>query len=269
MTTCKEFKRGIHNPDFINALNDLRKVHGSFWDQMVNDPELFIGIRDEYLNVYYNGQSVCLLKFDKKSRSIIGFTHNKYLGNDQSGYVESYNEIRNIHGLSNIANLKALVKKKFVHGEKLNSYSKILSSGICLDVEATFVEELVPSPCKRSDYKISSIDFVQLENGVLRFYEAKNFSNQEIKSRNVPRVFEQLDRYKRVLNSCQNSIIASYLKVIDNKKSLGLSCPTSVTLKVDTTPNLIVFSVPTELTSAARRHIQKLRDVLEERLIIE
>ena len=49
------FKRGIRNPDFISALNNLLSNSQSFWHKIVNDKSLFIAIRDEYINVYHKG----------------------------------------------------------------------------------------------------------------------------------------------------------------------------------------------------------------------
>ena len=58
-----EFKRGIKNPKFIDALNVLYADKTSFWYKMVNNPQLYIAIRDNYINVYYKGQSLCKLAY--------------------------------------------------------------------------------------------------------------------------------------------------------------------------------------------------------------
>ena len=71
------FKRGIRNPDFISALNNLLSNSQSFWHKIVNDKSLFIAIRDEKINVYHKGNSVCKLWFEKGK--VIGETHYKYL----------------------------------------------------------------------------------------------------------------------------------------------------------------------------------------------
>jgi len=49
------FKRGIRNPDFISALNNLLSNSQSFWHKIVNDKSLFIAIRDEKINVIIKG----------------------------------------------------------------------------------------------------------------------------------------------------------------------------------------------------------------------
>ena len=59
-----KFKRGIENQKFIDALNKLFSDKSSFWYNMVNDQDLFIAIRDEYLmcismdKVYVNYHTV-------------------------------------------------------------------------------------------------------------------------------------------------------------------------------------------------------------------
>ena len=57
-----EFKRGITNQNFITELNSNK-----YWQQMVKDEDLFIAIRNEYLNVYYYGQSICKVEFVKNN----------------------------------------------------------------------------------------------------------------------------------------------------------------------------------------------------------
>ena len=68
-----EFKRGITNQNFITELNSNK-----YWQQMVKDEDLFIAIRNEYLNVYYYGQSICKVEFVKNN--IKWTSHKKYLG---------------------------------------------------------------------------------------------------------------------------------------------------------------------------------------------
>jgi len=77
-----EFKRGIANQNFITELNSNK-----YWKQMVKDEDLFIAIRNEYLNVYYYGQSICKVKF--VNNKIKWTSHKKYLGIDESGYAET------------------------------------------------------------------------------------------------------------------------------------------------------------------------------------
>ena len=70
------FQRGIKDQSFIQALNDLRKNSDSSWSKMVEDRILFIAIRDEYIDVYYKGNSICKLSYNN---GVIVEVHYKYL----------------------------------------------------------------------------------------------------------------------------------------------------------------------------------------------
>lgn len=72
------------------------------------------------------------------------------------------------------------------------------------------VNNKIPYPQKKSDYELSSIDYLILEEDKLVFYEAKHFSNSEIRSRNIPKVFAQIDRYEKALIQHKNEILNSY-----------------------------------------------------------
>ena len=75
MNTGWKFKRGLDEA-FIDALAELASKPSWFKDVLA-DPDLFIGIRDNYLNVYSKGQS--LFKAVWTSKTISVTTHIKYL----------------------------------------------------------------------------------------------------------------------------------------------------------------------------------------------
>ena len=77
-----EFKRGIENSQFIKALNE-----NNHWQQIIKDNDLFVAIRNEYINVYYYGQSIARIEFIKNK--IKWTTHKKYLGLNEEGYTDT------------------------------------------------------------------------------------------------------------------------------------------------------------------------------------
>lgn len=83
------FRRGIRGDDFRKALETLAQQDG-WWKDVLADPTLIIGIRDEYLNVYWQGQSIFKVSF--KGGKVTASTHEKYLLNpdlkDQISLVE-------------------------------------------------------------------------------------------------------------------------------------------------------------------------------------
>jgi len=51
------FTRHLGDP-FVDALNDCYQREGSWWRRIADDPDVFIAIRDGYLNVYVSGGSL-------------------------------------------------------------------------------------------------------------------------------------------------------------------------------------------------------------------
>ena len=268
------FKRGIYNQQFLNALDTLYSDKNSFWYKMVNDSELFIAIRNESLNVYYNGQSLCKLSFNKRKKHIKGETHKKYLGITNKGYFTSHNgvilnEKSIIKNLAEIDSIKKNVKNH-IGKEKFESYKQIMNRDKCvIDVEITLIKDKVPNPKKRSDYKISSIDYLSLEKSKLVFYEAKHNTNSEIRSRTTPKVFEQIERYEKELVQHENEILNSYKLVLQNLIDLNILKNKFIPNKfeINLNPFLIVFDV--DKNESKVKHLQNLRKHFGERLILK
>ena len=77
---------------------------------------------------------------------------------------------------------------------------------------------------------------------LLRFYEAKHFSNKEIWSKQgtVPKVITQVDRYKKQIEVKKDEIISGYSNYIDIVNSLfklNLEKP----IDIDSEVSLLVF----------------------------
>ena len=52
--------RGLNNPDFINKLKNSK-----FLSEAKKDKNLVVGIRDEYINIYHNCDSLARIEFKK------------------------------------------------------------------------------------------------------------------------------------------------------------------------------------------------------------
>ena len=70
-----EFKKGLSD-NFVAALAELAQKPG-WWQDVLADASLIIGIRDEELDVYWRGQSIFHANF--KGRRVNVNTHVKYL----------------------------------------------------------------------------------------------------------------------------------------------------------------------------------------------
>lgn len=90
--THANFKRGITNPKFLEILNKLKQDSGTFWYKILNDNRFFVAIRDNYLNVYFYGQSVAEITYDTFNGTLKYKTHKKYIGENGTGYKYVTNE---------------------------------------------------------------------------------------------------------------------------------------------------------------------------------
>lgn len=259
-----EFKRGIINQNFITELNSNK-----YWQQMVKDDDLFIAIRNEYLNVYYYGQSICKVGFIKNK--IKWTSHKKYIGVDESGYADT-----GVY-LEKIDELKQNARK---HGGKEKEQVKrhiLEDTKLCiLDVEITFARE--------EGYSKRSIDYLAIEkdkDGKIKlvFYEAKHFVNSEIRAKAVPKVFKQIEKYESVLTDPihKAEILKSYKRIYENIQGLNLNNKNNLVqligadidnLEIDSEPRLIIFEIGKHDIDDI--HIQKLKTRFgDKRLILK
>lgn len=259
-----EFKRGIANQNFITELNN-----NSHWQQMIKDEDLFIAIRNEYINVYYYGQSICKIEFVKNK--IKWSTHKKYLGLNEDGYADTGNHLDNLEELKQNAKTyggkeKEQVKKHILENKEL----------CILDVEVTFGRE--------EGYEKRSIDYLAIEKNNdgkinLVFYEAKHFDNSEIRAREIPKVFEQIEKYEVALTTPAHKIeiLNSYKTIYKNVLELNLNNRNKLTqligeniesIEIDSKPRLIIFEI--DANKKDDIHIQKLKQRFgEKRLILK
>lgn len=222
----RQFKRGL-SPDFVERLNEEYKS-GGWWKAIADDQQLFVAIRDEYLNVYWKGNS--LLRLRMEAGALIGEAHYKYLlrpdcANPYISIAGGYPKIGNPADFffSDISELAALKRAADVYaGEEKGGVHKIvMSNPNIIDVEVAF-----GTTNEKSGARVAQrIDFAALReiNGAweLAFYEAKAFSNPELRANgeDVP-VLSQIEGYKQFLREAKAEIADSYRTVCGNLFSL-------------------------------------------------
>jgi hypothetical protein len=221
------FKHGI-DPDFVDRLNHEYE-RGGWWRAMVSDPSLFIAIRDGYLNVYYNGNS--LLKLSLDGERLAGEIHYKYLlrpdmpklyvpvdgGKIKLTDAAAYLQV----SLSDVPALKR-VAAVYAGEEKAGVHQIVLHNPSVVDVEIAFglngSDKMSPTTRR--------IDFAALRptiNGAeVVFYEAKQFANKELRASgdNTPPVIEQINGYRKLLVEHATDIAKSYKAVCANLLAL-------------------------------------------------
>jgi hypothetical protein len=263
------FIRGIENQKFIAALNNNLQ-----FQKLIIEEELFIAIRNEYISVYYLGQTICEVRF---TNNVINWkTHYKYLNKEILDKclgkirIDKYHKTSDGEYLDDIKEIKNRAKEKGgIEKEQVTKHILMAKKLMILDVEITFGKE--------DGYSRRSIDYLTLEKNendkfCLVFYEAKHFKNPEIRAKiKEPKVFCQIKNYKEALNNTlhQIEIINSYKTVYKNILELNLNVKSrpeyltvgnAVSFEIDSQPRLIIFGV--EPNKRNDIHIKKLKEEL-------
>lgn len=216
-----KLSRGIRDK-FVKSLNDEYEKN-TWWRRIADDPQLFIGIRKNYLNVYFNGGSV--LELRNVNGEFSGKSHFKYLvnltrKNTKSPYVNFRNgafdrvdlmdTFRNIG--TDIEGIKKTVSTRDRQIEEKKGVHKllILNKNV-IDTEIQFP----------GDKTRRRIDFAALQrrDGEVKvvFFEAKVYSNTEIHlPLDRPAILNQVEAYRSLVLSRRAEIEESYRMVARN-----------------------------------------------------
>lgn len=288
------FKRGIANPDFIAALNKEYNA-GGWWRQIVDDKELFIAIRNEYINVYYKGNSLLKLSFNGQ---LVAETHYKYLVRPDAnpclvktssgmGFTHDANQfaIRNLDEINSIKKASAAYS-----GIEKESIQKIIQSNDnIIDLEIALTNEALKDEMEPDEGKKRStakrIDFAALQKKddfyEVVFFEAKHFSNKELRAKgnDDPSVINQISLYEKLLNTFKEDIIQSYSKVCRNlREILPYSQSTQAIinisedspLKINLKPRLVIFGFDEDQKQGKvwQPHKDKLKKILGKEFVL-
>ncbi|MGP0087791.1 MAG: hypothetical protein ACLP0B_29865 [Steroidobacteraceae bacterium] len=142
-----QFRRGISDP-FIAALKGLA-ASGGWWRDVLSDPSLLIAVRNEYLNVYWHGQSIFKITPPDRQGKVKASTHPKYLldpdlskpvsfdgkrflidGLRRTGFIETY-DAETLNKLKRSA-------EPYAGGEKTGVHSIWNGNPAVVDVEIDF-----------------------------------------------------------------------------------------------------------------------------------
>jgi hypothetical protein len=144
--TMAKFQKGL-NDEFIRLLNEAYNK-GGWWRDLLNDSDLHIGIRNNYLNVYYQGNSLVLIRYD--SKGLLGHTHYKYLlhpRKNRKPIISAEGNIENLKGVFidhlDKENLELMKKASSVYaGEEKKGIQWILKSNPnIIDMEIALTQE--------------------------------------------------------------------------------------------------------------------------------
>ena len=216
-----KFDRGICDT-FVTALNNEYENNG-WWKRLIDDKSLFLGIRDNYVDVYLNGGRVLNLEYAKGE--FVGKTHFKYLVNLSRSDTKSENvKFKNgtfdrinlsdpyRHVATDIAGIKKSLNR-YQGEEKIGVHKIAMRNRNVIDTEIKF-----PGEDRRVDFAA-----LQRIDGDIKlvFFEAKNYSNSQIRHpARHPEVLNQIEAYEGIIGARRKEIQDSYTEVARNIKRL-------------------------------------------------
>ncbi len=286
------FKKGL-SKDVVTALkNEYEKR--AFWYDVVNDPDLFIGIRDNYLNVYFMGNS--LLKIQLEAGQLQSYTHYKYLlknkiedpyvGFDLGGEVD-FGDQSFMETSPSITNLKN-ASRPYVGVEKKGVHNIVKANINVIDVEVALTQEQKdrvrnPKKEKPTAPRIDFASFIETQNkGLeLQFFEAKHFSYGTVlraRGGNEPEVLGQLSDYQVLIDKYREEITSSYRSVCCNLVEILPAtrvCPRAKAISegapftVSNLPRLVIFGFDSDQSNGKnwKPHLEKLKELLPGRVL--
>jgi hypothetical protein len=189
------FDRAL-NAAFIEKL-EAEARRDSWWADVLADPKLIVALRGTYLNVYWRGQSV--FRVESTSSGLNVTTHEKYLVDpklasqvtltDRDFDISTLAEkgfVRHYEGPATMAKMKAAAGL-FSGLEKTGCHEIAVRNAGVIDCEIAFPGR-VSLDDGGDDRHAPRIDIAALETSAeearLVFWEAKHYSNGELRAEN-------------------------------------------------------------------------------------
>lgn len=237
----------------------LRDIINRFEERPDRYRDVFPAVRKDRIDFYYKGGK--LFSYDGKT----GFkTHHKYASvikfDDKNPYVsdtnlqaidnfiEGYERIK--ENCSLYSGIEAAGVSR-VYGDFSCTKQEKLHQVVVLDIEVCLIRENEaddPEPGKKSRAKSDRIDLLLLdtESCLLRFFEAKDFSNSEIRAKtgHTPKIVMQMQRYQEQLNApnVRQEMLAGYSSHVEIINQLfSPEAPLPTPQDIDPVPRLLVF----------------------------
>jgi len=230
-----QFSRALA-PRFIDLLKAESEKKSGWWSDVLADPGLVIALRGSYLNVYWQGQSIFYVETGGAGLRVT--THEKFLIDPSLKAQVALQQ----NGKFAVDNLRKFGVMGHYGDDTLNK----------MKVAASYYAGLEKMGCHRIavknknfvDCEIAVPTFSDAQTGVLYesgridiacfeetkdtstarlvFWEAKHFHNTDIRAKSpaLPRVGEQIRRYRAYLSAHQDQILTCYKSVAQNLVAL-------------------------------------------------
>lgn len=202
-----------------------------WWRDVLDDNSLIIGIRDDYFNVYWNGQAIYTITFSEHRLHVS--THVKYLLDPSiskqvtlvdGSFAKSLKKrkpiISEYDGAETLKKLKRAANY-YSKGEKVGVHAIAQRNGSVVDVEIVF-----SATGEDKGEKLPRADIAAFEQEGdhinLVFWEAKLFANPELwKLEDKKSIVKQIERYRTAISMSQPELISSYKRVALNLKEIA------------------------------------------------
>lgn len=228
------------NRNFSDQKINKLKKEDLFKEKLINDIKkgnVFPAVRDGNIGFYSNGSR--LFKYERNKF----FTHKKYISlliseddylneeniknaNIRDNFLECYD------GIKENSEKYASVEAKGI-ADLYSDYSYVNNNEgiVVLDLEATFSNDN-DSDSNRQKDRIDILLY-SLSDCSLKFVEAKEFSNQELwsKENTKPQVVNQINRYNRQINNRSEEILKEYeeyIEIVNKLFDINLPLPKRV-----------------------------------------
>ena len=285
------FNRGL-DCTFVAAFNE-EYDKGGWLRGLVDDKEIFLAIREHYVNFYYLGCN--LLRLDCLNGAMVGQIHYKYLLlPDYTGdpYVKLQNGRPKLpHDARELflrdfdcINILKRAAKPYAGAEKAGVHDILRYNPNILDVEIAFGI----GGTRESRASAPRVDFAAIRDATVVLYEAKHFGNRQAlraKDDRDPEVVRQIETYRGLLEANRDAVIKSYRCVCRNLVSLrGVAerhperhamlkdiVSGSRRLELDPHPRLAIFGYDADQGRGTnwQPHRDKLRKLLGKRLLLK
>ncbi|WP_131114266.1 hypothetical protein [Lichenihabitans psoromatis] len=229
------FRKGLSDV-FVGALE--RQAEQGWWSDVLADKSLLIAIRNEYLNIYWQGQSLFTIRL--KGGAVTASTHPKYLVDPalskqvpfdgetfkidallSSGFIQTYMGPATLKKMKTAAGSYSGVEKQGVHVMVSRDLAVV---DVEIALTTTGMDEAAIAEADAGN--LPRIDIAKFQVGSsgpeLVFWEAKDFGNPELRARegDAP-VVAQIAKYQATLNHHHADVVTSYKRVAKNLTQLA------------------------------------------------
>ncbi len=246
------FKRELSQNLIDNLSIDQLYIHHLLKD--IKECQVFAAIRNNYIDFYYKGGRLfqytrnSIFKTHYKFASVISNENRQYLSEREltscrliKDFSQNYSRIK--ENCANYSGVESIgVANLYSRYSVFNKDSKI----VVLDIEISLSTDYSDADTE-SKRKSDRIDLLlyNTDEKILRFYEAKHFSNPELWSEKTrePNICKQLFRYKNQLKTKTNEILSSYKKYTKSINTLfhGYINPLPEPMQIDLNVPVYIF----------------------------